>query len=305
MTAAVLAALALAAAAQPPTFEVRVEAVYVDVFVTQDGAPVTGLLAANFELRDDGQRRDVELVAVESMPVSTMLVLDTSGSVAGDKLGRLREGVRAVLSTVRPQDEVGLLTFSEELSLRVPAGPDATRVARALDGVGARGATALFDALYAGLALASERGRSLLVLFTDGEDNLSWLDRADAARALEVSNVLLQVVGMAGPTGREPEIDSRSGLLLGFRSSKDEPPHVATLRRLAESTGGRFWAAGSPGGIATAFRAMVEAMKTRYVLRFDPGRERRPGRHEIEVKLRGRRGKVHCRNAYFAAPSDR
>ena len=140
--------------------------------------------------------------------------------------------------------------------------------------------------------------------FTDGEDNLSWLDAEKVARVLQVSNVLVQVVGVGG-RGKEDEEprDTAQGPLADTRRSPGpEPPHVAVLRRLAESTGGRFWSAGDPRGIAAAFEAMVAAMKTRYVLRFDPGHANRAGRHEIEVKLRsGRRGKVHCRRAYFAA----
>ena len=60
-----------------------VEGVYVDVFVTDGNRPVVGLAAADFELRDNGARRPVELVAVESLPLTTFLVLDTSGSVDG------------------------------------------------------------------------------------------------------------------------------------------------------------------------------------------------------------------------------
>jgi VWFA-related protein len=308
-----LLVVALAATAAPPnpqapTFGVSVESVYVDVFVTDRGAPVLGLTAADFELKDDGVRRDVELAGAEEIPLATLLVLDTSGSVDGEKLAQLRTGVRAVLSTVRPGDEVGLVTFSEELRVAVSPGPDAARVARAIDTTGARGATALFDALYAGVALSSDRGRSLLVVFTDGEDNLSGLDAQDVTRAVAVSNVLLQVVGIGG-RGKEDEEprDTAQGPLAGTRHTPAlEPPHVLYLRRLAESTGGRFWAAGDPRGIARAFDSMVAAMKERYVLRFDPGYRQRPGRHGIEVKLRGgRRGKVHCRKAYFAAPTER
>ena len=77
---------------------------------------------------------------------------------------------------------------------------------------------------------------------------------------------------------------------------------MRTLRHLAEVTGGRFWAASAPDELAAAFLAILEAMKTRYVLRFEPGRARREGLHELEVKLTRRRGRVHCRKAYFVGP---
>jgi hypothetical protein len=78
----------------------------------------------------------------------------------------------------------------------------------------------------------------------------------------------------------------------------DDPPHVARLRRLAERTGGLFWSAASPEALVPAFAAILEALRTRYVLQFEPA-GRVPGLHRLEVKLKGRRGRVHCRESYF------
>jgi VWFA-related protein len=287
--------LVVSAAAQappPPTFRVDVEGVYVDVFVTEGNRPVVGLAAADFDLRDNGVRRPVQLVAVESMPMSTFLVLDTSGSVAGEKLARLQAAARALLGGLRPADEASLVTFDQEIRLRVPPTSDRARLERGVAGILPGGSTALHDALYAGAMLASGRGRSLLVLFTDGEDNLSWLGAVEVRRVLLESNVLVQAVGIVpeeerrlapGPNPRPPP----------------EAPHVRTLRDLAEVTGGRFWPAASPARLAEAFLAILEAMKTRYVLRFEPDPVRREGLHELTVKLVRRKGKVHCRKAYF------
>jgi VWFA-related protein len=154
------------------------------------------------------------------------------------------------------------------------------------------GSTALLDALYAVTMMASGGGRSLLVLFTDGEDNMSWFDEAQVRRVLEESNVLVQAVGVV-PTGEVKAYWSRT------RQPPAEMLHVRTLRQLAEVTGGRFWPAESPDKLAEAFLAILEEMRTRYVLRFAPDRVRREGLHELEVKLTRRKGKVHCRKAYF------
>jgi len=295
------AAIALAAAGAlqappPPTFAVDVEGVYVDVFVTDGNRPVVGLTASDFELRDDGARQPVELVAVESLPMNTLLVLDTSGSVAGEKLVQLQAAARALLKGLRPDDEASLVTFNQEVRVRVAPTADRTRLDRGVNGILPGGATALLDALYAGTLLAWGPGRSLLVLFTDGEDNMSWLEAEDVRRVLLQSNVLVQAVGIvpaADPT-RYPN---------GAVRPPPEDPHARTLRQLAEVTGGQYWPAAAPGQLAGAFLAILEAMKTRYVLRFDPGRSRREGLHAIEVKLVHRKGKVHCRKAYFAGPS--
>jgi VWFA-related protein len=290
-----LVALLSLAAQTPPTFAASVEAVYVDVFVTDAGGPVTGLTAADFELHDEGQRREFELVGVESLPLTTYLVLDASGSVAGEKLARLQEGVRALLRGLRPGDKAALVTFAEEIAVRVRPTDDAPRLQRAIHGILPSGSTALYDSLYAGTLLASGRGRSLVVLFTDGEDNLSWLDAAQVQRVLEESNVLLQVVGVLPPEGPAPTPRY-------MRPATPEPAHVRVLRRLAETTGGRFWAAAAPRDLARAFAGILDAMRTRYVLRFEPDGARRVGLHPISVRLTRRKGHVQCRRAYFVGP---
>lgn len=279
-----------ASSAQVPTFGTGVEAVYVDVFVTDGKGPVAGLGAGDFELRDDGRLQRVELVAADSLPLTSLLVLDTSSSVQGEKLLRLRAASRALLRGMKAGDLAGLVTFGHEVVLRVPPTADLGRLDSGLDALEAHGATALYDALYAGTMLASGRGRSLLVLYTDGEDNLSWLDALELRRVLEESSVLVQAVGIVpaegGPSGG-----------VGWR--RVEPGHVRALRRLAEVTGGRFWPATSPEKLADAFAAVLEAMRARHVLRFEPDGNRHPGLHRLEVKLTRRKGQVKCRTGYF------
>jgi Ca-activated chloride channel homolog len=293
-------AFALAAAAvaqaQPPTFTAGVEGVYVDAFVTDGDRPVLGLTASDFELKDNGVRQPVDLVTVESLPLTTFLVLDASGSVEGEKLLRLQAAARVLLAGLRAGDEAAIVTFDQEIRVRVPPTDDRTRLEEAVGGILPGGSTALYDALYAGAMLASGRGRSLLVLFTDGEDNVSWLDAGQVRRALLESNVLVQAVGIV-PTDQGATRDS-----LFVSRVAVEAPYVRTLRNFAEVTGGRFWAASAPDGLAEAFLAILEAMKTRYVLRFEPDRVTR-GLHELKVTLARRKGKVQCRKAYFVGHS--
>jgi VWFA-related protein len=265
----------------PPVFRGGVESVYVDAFVTRRGQPVPGLSASDFELKDDGRAQQAELVAVESLPLTTLLVFDVSDSVRGAKLHALREAAGIFLDSLRPGDEVGLMVFSQDV--RWIARPTADRVAvrRALAAVRAHGPTAVWDALAAAMTVLPARSRALVVVFSDGEDNMSWLDatrvRAQAAR----SNALVQLVGLSSP------------LPVGEAAS------LADLREVAATTGGRFWRADSPAGLAGAFRSIVEAMQTRYVLRYDPGPGAKPGPHRIEVRLKGVKGEVRARRGYW------
>ena len=253
------------------------------MFVTRGGKPLEGLTASHFELKDDGKVKRVELLAMESVPLTTVFVFDTSDSVRGAKLRALQAAAGAFLDGLRPIDEAGLIAFSEELRWLARPTTDKEAVRRALARLEAKGATAVWDALSAGMTLLPTASRALVVVFSDGQDNLSWLDapqvRAQAAR----SNALVQVVGLSSA------------------AAYADPTYVEELRRIAELTGGRFWAADSPARLTAAFRAIVEAMNTRYVLRFDPGADARPGTHRIEVRLKGAKGDVRARKGYWRA----
>ena len=80
-----IAGLASAAAApqQPLVFSSRVQAVLVDALVTQNGRPVSGLTAADFEVRDNGVLQKIDLLDAANLPINAVLALDTSASTAG------------------------------------------------------------------------------------------------------------------------------------------------------------------------------------------------------------------------------
>ena len=295
-----ISALSLAAllwtGQEPPRFATSVDAVYVDVFVTEHGRPVTGLSAGDFEVRDDGTPQKVDMVALESFPLAALLVFDASDSVAGATLAQLKEAGRAFVTSLAPGDRCGLLTFNHELSLVLPLTGDRAAALRALDGFSPAGSTALMDAVYAGLMLSGAE-RLLMLVFTDGRDNLSWLGEKQVLAAAEQSSTLIQVVGV---TAEEPVARPR-----GARRGYEEPEYVGSLRRIAEATGGRFWTAASPARLKEAFLAVLEAMRTRYILRFEPTGVSRSGVHELDVRLRRRHGEVHARRSYVAPESGR
>ena len=86
--------------AQAPRFKTRVAAVRVDALVTNGRRPVAGLTAANFELRDNGVVQTITDVHHETLPLNIICVLDLSGSVAGQPLEHLKQGVRGVIAAL-------------------------------------------------------------------------------------------------------------------------------------------------------------------------------------------------------------
>ena len=290
---------------QPPAvFGVQVDSVYVDAFVSQRRDPVIGLTAADFELKDNGVVQHLDLVSAEALPLLAVLVFDSSNSLAGERLAALQASGKAFLESLRPQDEVSLFTFAGETEWLVQPTTDKAAVKRALDELKPGGATAVLDALYAALVLPQTQGRTLVVLFTDGEDNMSWLEWRQMRVVAERANALIHVVGLrrdddGGASG--PAMDLSGRMLPMTAPPSMEFLHTWGMRQIAESTGGRSWEAESPARLKSAFAAITETMAQRYILSYEPQGVKRPGWHEIELRLPGRTADVHARRGYWVA----
>lgn len=269
----------------PPVFGARVETVYVDVFVTNDDQPVLGLAASDFELKDNGVAQRLEIASEAALPLLAVLAFDTSGSLAGERLRALRVASQALTESLKPQDEVALFTFAEEVDWWVRPTRDKARVTTALERLSGGGGTAVVDAVFTALTLPVTQARSLVVLFTDGEDNMSWLDWREVQVIAERSNALIHVVSL-----------QRAGATPSVKSG-----HPWAMCQIAKATGGRCWEAASLARLRSTFSAIAEAMSKRYVLRYEPQNVERSGWHRIDVRLRARKADVDARRGYWVA----
>lgn len=295
---------AQAPAQVPPVFGVQIDNVYVDAFVSHRRQPVNGLVASDFELKDNGVVQRLDLVSTEALSLLAVLVFDSSGSLAGERLEALKAASRAFLDSLRPQDEVSLLTFAGETEWLVRPTTEKSTVSRALERLQTAGATSVLDALYAALILPKTQARTLVVLFTDGEDNQSFLDWRQMQVVAERSNALIHVVGLKQPEDgglASPTFDVDGRLSPAVGTPSLEWQHTWGLRQIAEASGGRYWEAESPARLKTAFAAITEAMARRYILSYEPQGVKRAGWHEIELRLPGRKGEVHARRGYWVS----
>jgi len=275
-------------------FELEVRNVYVDVFVTRDGKPVTALERESFIVLDNGVAQQHELVDIEAVPMSTLLVLDVSGSVRGPKLTHLRGAAQAFIKGLQSEDEAGLLMFTHRLDLRKRLDNDFAVLQRVLNQPVEGGFTALNDALFAGLKLLeSGNGRPLLLIFTDGIDNASWIRKPDLLDAVRASDAVIYAVG-----------DVSSGGVYQGRRLVSDSSHVGRrfLERLAESTGGQAWFTGSTTELKDIYLRVLAEMDTRFLLTYQPQDVSQEGWHEIEVKVKGHKAsEVRARSGYLVS----
>jgi Ca-activated chloride channel family protein len=258
------------------TFSSKVEAVRVDVLVTDGRRPVNGLTAADFEVLDNGVRQQVDLVFFEQLPINVVLALDMSGSVSGERLDHLQRAASALLGGLKPHDRAGLVTFSHEVVQQTPLTTNVDQVRRALGGSEAQGGTALVDGAYAGMMLGeSDAGRSLMVIFSDGLDTSSWLT---AESILDISK-RCDVVIYSVATG-------------GSRRSE-------FLRDLSSGSGGRLFEVESTRNLESAFVAILEEFRHRYLVTYSPRDVGRGGWHKLEVRVPRRGVTVKARPGYL------
>ncbi|MBP6701993.1 MAG: VWA domain-containing protein [Vicinamibacteria bacterium] len=276
-------------APQPPIFAGHVESVVIDAFVSGRPPNAPRLEVRDFVLKDDGVSQSFDLIPAEELPIRAVLVFDTSGSMKGAKLDRLRAAAESFVEKLGPQDEVALVSFSEEVAWLAPLSREKTSTRVSLLRLRAAGGTSAHDALFAALLIPGSSFRTLVVLFTDGEDNSSWLDEKQLRKFVQRSNSLIHVV-----SARSDE--AATGF--GPRYRAPGSSHVKTMRELAEVTGGALVEVDSPARIEAAFTGIIEAMRGRYVLRYDPENPR-PGWHRLELQLRSGAGKVRGRTGYW------
>ncbi len=303
-----VAVLVLAfAVAHPPgpvagaqVFRAGVDGVAVDVLVTRDGRPVPGLTAGDFELRDDGRLQKVESIAIQDVPVTLLLVLDTSESVAGRPLDHLKDAAHAAAAALGPEDTVGLITFSHRVQMRAtPAAPRGA-IDAALASLEADGATPLYDAVFAAIALRERSpGRTIVLVFSDGDDTVSWLDPRDVLESAQRSDVVVYGVSLQRSLDVH-DLADRKRQTLERQWFHREPQLYGRyfLPLVTEHTGGTLVAAES-SRIREVFVALVREFRSRYVLTYQPRGVAADGWHTIDVRLKGRHADVRARRGYL------
>ena len=134
-------------------------------------------------------------------PLSVHVVLDVSGSMAGEPLAHARAAVAQLLMRLHPQDRFSLTTFSTAAQVAVPegaVGPRRLLIADALGHIVANGSTNLGDGLALGYREAKSKNLgpewvSLVMLLSDGQPNQGVVGQAAlAAHAAEAFQAGIQ-----------------------------------------------------------------------------------------------------------------
>ena len=276
-------------------FRASADAVVVDVLVTKGDKPQTGLKADAFTLVDSGVRQTISLSTLQTVPVHLQLVLDSSASVEGAPLDRLKAAARAAIDSLRPTDQASLVTFSHNVTLGTPWTADRAELGKALDDVKAHGTTSLVDAAFAALAQRPDASvRTLVLLFTDGDDTASWLSPADVVDMARRTDVMIYSVNL--PTVRTGKIAVES--LTNWIGAQPQLYRAGLLEVLSHETGGEAFHASSTTDLREIFVNVVSRFNARYVLSYTPAGVTSTGWHPISVTVKDKGLTVTARRGY-------
>jgi Ca-activated chloride channel family protein len=214
--------------------------------------------------------------------IAIMLVVDRSGSmdardfVEGDysvsRLDAVKDALREFVlggesGAGRPDDLIGVVAFGTYADGVCPLTLDHGNLMAIVEDLEvARERTEAATAIGEGLALAVERLRAhpaqskVIVLLTDGVNNAGEIEPVQAAELAASLGIKVYTVG-AGSTGIAPmparTVDGRT-VLRPSRVEIDE----ATLARLAERTGGRYFNAKSAAGLIETYGEIDQLERT-------------------------------------------
>jgi Ca-activated chloride channel homolog len=234
--------------------------------------PALYLLALTGLLLSLARPQAVTLVPKEQATV--MLVMDTSGSmnatdVAPSRMIAAEQAATIFLDELPEKFRVGVVAFSGTAQILTRPTTDRAAVRDSLASLHAEGPTAMGDAIERALEArlpppsvtaptttrAAAQGGvptttapnlakqppTVILLLSDGSNTQGRTQPLDAARHARQLNVPVFTISLGTDTGMVDVPDETTGQLRRI----PVPPDKFTLRRVAEATGGRFFAAPS------------------------------------------------------------
>lgn len=345
LASATVASLVISAAAQQPgasprpsqgddpfRFKSGVELINVTATVTDaSGRFVPGLRQDDFTIYEDDQRQTITHFSAERVPVSLGIALDTSGSMAGDKIRAAQGALERFLNDLLDQDdEIFLYRFSNDPVLLQGWTNDRSLLTRALGRIVPNGGTAMYDTVSDAIPLAEsgKNRKKALVVISDGNDTSSRVRVDELKQQIRESEVLVYAVGIDSEEStyaRRPASPPRMPVPLPFpfpprrggggwppRQPPTSPPggwhvgrdddrvNVVALREMTDDSGGRTEVIRDPRDLDPATSGIADELSKQYYLGY-PSTGKKDGRwHSIRVEVRNGY-RVRARRGYVAS----
>ena len=283
---------------RPPVFEAGIEVINLNVSITDArGQYITGLTREDFAVFEDGVKQEISIFAHENLPISMVLMVDTSASM-DDKLSAARTAGKRFVRTLRPQDVAQVMQFNDRATVLQDFTADHAALEEAFDHTEASGPTALHNALYVALKdlakqkSARELRRRALVLLSDGEDTASLVSDDQVLELARKTEINIYAISLRAKTAPD-----RSRLKFS------QAAHLLTA--LTQDTGGQVHFPNSLSELEAVYDRIAEELRSQYSLGYVSSNKRTDGKwRRIVVRVPTREDlKVRHKLGYYGVPA--
>jgi Ca-activated chloride channel family protein len=313
-------------AQESPNFHVVVNMVQLNVAVTdKKGTYITGLRPQDFAIVEDGIAEKAATFSEGDEParsLSEFAEQDSSAAPSGDLAKRSYDGapsqtfaslvsganvfvlfdtsdymyrgfvfaqdaITEFIRSLGNADKIAFYSYSRDLSRAAALTSDRSQVLRAVRSTVAGDQAALYNALLLTLKDAAQnRGRKVVVVFSNGPDNSSVVPPEDVAEFAQSAGVSIYMIST--------------------QTAKLEPVSTAVFDRMTAATGGKAYFAKDWKDEHRAFASIRDDLAHLYSLSYYPKPNANTGWRAITVRLVGdqlKKYKVRTRNGYRPQPS--
>jgi len=210
---------------------------------------------------------------IKTEGIDIVLVIDISGSMQAmdyEKGGQRESRIDAVKDVVRefirdrPNDRIGMVVFGTHAYVASPLTLDHDWLERNLDRVRiglVEGNTAIGAGIGTGInRLRDTKAKSkVIVLLTDGGENIKNPPALEAAKAAKEFNVRVYTVGAGSQGLADMPVYDRAGNLLGYQKIEADLDEDL-LKQIAAVTGGQYFRAADTASLKKTY-AQIDAME--------------------------------------------
>ena len=287
VAAALLAVVPLLAQdVQTPVFKSGTKVVSLYATVTEGGRLVPDLGREDFEVLDNGKPQALTVFSNEVLPITVIVMLDTSASMTGN-MGMLKAGAEQFFLRLLRKDKARLGAFNDKIQFVSPMSSDRDELIESIQRVDFGYPTRLYDAIAASLdELKGIEGRRVVLVFTDGDDTASRTRFGTVLDRAQTEEVMVYAIGLS------------SEMVINGQRTRTRPDR--SLKTLAEQTGGGFFELMKADQMTTTFTRVAQELHSQYLIGFSP--ENRDGKtHKLDVRVKKPGMTVRARKTYVAS----
>lgn len=227
------------------------------------GRPIEALTSEDFSIYANGELAQgvrVQWVAETTTPVSVSFVMDYSGGMTVEAIGRMEGAASAFVDQMSPNDWGEVIKFALLGEIVQAYTSDKAALKTAINEPWRLSSPKrmLYDAVHRAVNDTAQReGRRAVLAITDGIDNASRHTLEELIAFATENNVPVFTVGL-------------------------NPADTDSLTQLAAGTGGRYFYAPDPSALAGIYAQLAALLKHQYVVSYSKGTSPNP-EHTLEV----------------------